>query len=93
MIHLDINYLVASLVPGSVQAIQINAWLSAGETLGIAAMAWAEFLCGPVSAAHVWAARHTVMVFEDVNSVDAAKAAGLFNSTGRLNRATSRKPG
>ncbi len=51
MIHLDTNFLIDALVPGSAQEAQLVGWLGAGETLGISALAWGEFLCGPLSPA------------------------------------------
>lgn len=44
MIHLDTNFLIDALVPGSPQETQMEAWLAAGETPGISAVAWGEFL-------------------------------------------------
>jgi predicted nucleic acid-binding protein len=49
VIHLDTNFLIDALVPGSPQEVRMVAWLSAGEVLGISAVAWGEFLCGPLS--------------------------------------------
>ena len=49
MVHLDTNFLIDALVPGSAQEEQMVDWLGAGETLGINAIAWGEFLCGPLS--------------------------------------------
>ena len=49
MVHLDTNFLIDALVPGSAQEEQMVGWLGAGETLGISAIAWDEFLCGPLS--------------------------------------------
>ena len=51
MIHLDTNFLIDALVPGSAQEAQLVGRLGAGETLGISALAWGEFLCGPLSPA------------------------------------------
>lgn len=40
MIHLDTNFLIDALVPGSAQEAQMVGWLSAGEPLGISTVAW-----------------------------------------------------
>ena len=49
MIHLDTNYLIRSLVAGTQQAAQLDSWIQSGEAISISAMAWAEFLCGPLA--------------------------------------------
>lgn len=86
MIHLDTNFLIDALVPGSAQEAQLVGWLGAGEMLGISAVAWGEFLCGPLSpAAEAFARR----LFPDAYALartDAEKAAELFNLTGRRSK-------
>jgi hypothetical protein len=49
MIHLDTNYLIGLLVKGSAAALQVDGWLAAGESLAASAIAWTEFLNGPVT--------------------------------------------
>ena len=49
MIHLDTNYLIGLLVKGSPQALHVDGWLAAGQPLAAGAIAWTEFLNGPVS--------------------------------------------
>ena len=49
MIHLDTNYLIASLTPSTVESRHVAQWLGAGEIVGLSVIAWAEFLCGPVT--------------------------------------------
>jgi len=51
VIHLDTNFLIDALVAGNLQEAQLVAWLSTGETAGIGALAWGEFLCGLLSPA------------------------------------------
>jgi predicted nucleic acid-binding protein len=86
MIHLDANFLIDSLVPGSGQEAALTAWLSAGESIGISAMAWGEFLCGPLSPAIESLARQLLPSPEPLTGADADKAAQLFNATGRRSR-------
>jgi len=86
MIHVDANFLIDSLVPGSSQDAQLAGCLSAGETLGISAVAWGEFLCGPLSAAEETLARKLLPTPEPLTGADAEKAAQLFNATGRRSR-------
>ncbi len=48
MIHLDTNYLIGLPVKGSSQAVKVDGWLAASESLAASAIVWAEFLNGPV---------------------------------------------
>lgn len=50
MTHLDTSFLIRSLLSGTPEHRQLTAWLQASETVGISAISWTEFLCGPVSA-------------------------------------------
>ena len=86
MIHLDTNFLIDALVPGSAQEAQLVGWLGAGETLGISALAWGEFLCGPLSPAAETFARSFFPGAEVLERADAEKAAELFNLTGRRSK-------
>jgi predicted nucleic acid-binding protein len=83
MIHLDTNYLIRSLVPGTPQAARLDSWVLAGETISTSAMAWSEFLCGPLSPTHTSAALAILATVESVTAADAALAADLFNKSGR----------
>ncbi len=83
MIHLDTNFLIDALVAGSAQDARLVGWLGAGETLGISAVAWGEFLCGPLSPAAEALARQLLPDAEALGRADVEKAAELFNSTGR----------
>ncbi|WP_395746172.1 type II toxin-antitoxin system VapC family toxin [Prosthecobacter sp.] len=86
MIHLDTSFLIDALVPGSAQEAQIVAWLKAGETVEISAVAWGEFLCGPLSSTAEAFARKLLPVAEPLERSDAEKAAKLFNLTGRRSK-------
>jgi predicted nucleic acid-binding protein len=83
MVHLDTNFLILSLVPGTQQDQLLRGWLSGGESINVSTIAWAEFLCGPLDAI----ARQTAMAMfpnpEAFGATDAARAAELFNQTGR----------
>jgi predicted nucleic acid-binding protein len=87
MIHLDTNFLVASLALSSPQQAQVDAWLLAGETVTLSAITWAEFLCGStstsVSGALASVARGMFPRPEAFLSEDAEFAARLYNLTGR----------
>jgi len=86
MIHLDANYLVDALVPGSQAEAKILNLLSAGERLAMSSVAWGEFLCGPLTTPAESAARQTVTTIEPLLAADAETAAKLFNQTGRRSR-------
>ncbi len=84
MIHLDTNYLIGLLVKGSPQALHVDAWLAAGQPLATGAIAWTEFLNGPVSPLEV---TRTEAVLQSrivpFGRPEAVLAADLFNKTGR----------
>ena len=86
MIHLDTNFIIQALVPGSPAEGKLQAWLLAGEALGISTIAWSEFLCGPVTPQDEALAQTFLAAPEPFLAVDARKAADLFNATGRRSR-------
>jgi predicted nucleic acid-binding protein len=86
VVHLDTNFLIDALVPGSAQDAQLAGWLGAGEALGISAVAWGEFLCGPLSPAAEALARQLLPDAEALERSDAEKAAEFFNLTGRRSK-------
>ena len=46
MICLDTNYLILALIPQTKEAMAVERWLEADESLGIPSVAWYEFLSG-----------------------------------------------
>jgi predicted nucleic acid-binding protein len=84
MIHLDTNYLIGMLVKGTSQAQAIDGWLAAGQSLAASAIAWTEFLNGPVTPLETG---RTEAVLQSrivpFGQSEAALAAELFNKTGR----------
>ena len=84
MIHLDTNYLIGLAVRGSIPAANVDLWLAGGETLGASALAWTEFLNGPVSASEIGLVEAVmagnIIAFEKPTAILAAK---LFNEAGR----------
>src|SRR5437879_2869334 len=84
MIHLDTNYLISLLVKGSAAALDVDGWLAAGESLAASAIAWTEFLNGPVRPLEVSRAeavlQSRVIPF---GAAEATLAAELFKKTGR----------
>lgn len=86
MIHLDTNFIIQALVPGSSAEGKVQAWLVAGEDLGISAIAWSEFLCGPGTPQAEALAQTFLAAPRPFLPVDARTAADLFNATGRRSR-------
>lgn len=84
MICLDTNYLIRGLIPATEEAVRITRWLEDEELIGIPAIVWFEFLCGPVSEEEIELARAIatadVLGFADAQ---AAESARLFNAVKR----------
>jgi predicted nucleic acid-binding protein len=80
MIHLDTNYLIGLLVRGSREAADVDQWLTSGESIAASAIAWSEFLNGPVSSSEI--AQVQIVLQEQIVSFgknEASVAAELFN--------------
>lgn len=86
MTHLDTSFLVRALAAGTAESARLDGWLSEERPLAVAAPAWAEFLCGPVSAAVVRVASDVVGVPKPFGVRDAVTAADCFNASGRRRR-------
>ena len=86
MIHLDTSFLIPALIPDTQQDWQVRNWVSEGEAIVISAVAWAEFLCGPLSRSDLDAALQIVELHSGFTVEHAAVAARLFNDTGRRRR-------
>lgn len=86
MLHLDTNFLVLGLEPGTTEEASLRGWIEAGESLRISAVAWAEFLCGPLDANDKALALALFSRVEPLLAADAEKGAELFNLTGRRSR-------
>jgi len=83
MTHLEASFLIRALAEGTPQDRRLRAWLAAGESLGMSAVAWAEFLCGPVEAADLDLVDRVVRDRVAFGEAEAALAARLFNESGR----------
>jgi predicted nucleic acid-binding protein len=83
MIHLDTSFLIRALAAGTPQDRRIRAWLAAGEALGMSAVAWAEFLCGPPGLAGLELVSQVVRDRIPFGEGEATLAARLFNEAGR----------
>jgi predicted nucleic acid-binding protein len=83
MIHLDTSFLIRALVPGSAEDRRLRQWLADGTALGISAVAWAEFLCGPLTGEQQVLAERILGEALPFEAADARVAAALFNEGGR----------
>ena len=86
MVHLDTNFLISAIQPGSPEDAKLNLWLSGGESLGISSVTWAEFFAGPLSKTDEQVARQMFKKVEGLSGTDAEIAGRLFNQTGRRSR-------
>jgi len=86
MIHLDTNFLIQATVAGSSAHAGFRKWSNAGESFGVSAVAWAEYLCGPLDPQGEAIAKQMFPFPEGFLAGDAALAADLFNKTGRRSR-------
>ena len=86
MIHLDTSFLIQALVTGSVAERKLHAWIADDEDMAISSIALSEFLCGPVTATEAQLVERLLGSPEPFLAPDAAKAANLFNATGRRSR-------
>lgn len=83
MIHLDTSFLIRALVHGSAEDRRLREWLRDGEPVGMSPVAWAEFLCGPITAAQLPMVSQVVPQRAAFADDDAVLAARLFNDAGR----------
>jgi len=85
-IHLDTSFLIRAMIRNTVQDARLREWLTAGESVAISAIAWTEFLCGPVSPTDVELARALIQEQIAYHEEDASLAARLHNQSGRRSR-------
>lgn len=83
MIHLDTSFLIRAFHPGSPEDRKLRDWVRAGEPLIVSTIAWAEFLCGPLSESELELATQVVGRHSDFTREHAALAARLYNNSGR----------
>ncbi|HEX7878307.1 MAG TPA: PIN domain-containing protein [Candidatus Eisenbacteria bacterium] len=85
-IHLDTSFLIRAMIRDTVQDLRLREWLTAGESVAITAIAWTEFLCGPVGPTDVELARELIREQVAYHEEDASLAARLYNQSGRRSR-------
>jgi len=83
MIHLDTDFLIRGLSRGSPEDRRLRSWLTTGEPVGISAVSWAEFLCGPAHAGDVELAIRIVGEPLPFLGDDGPPSARLFTLGGR----------
>ena len=83
MIHIDTSFLIRALARHSAEDERLRTWLRDGVPLGISAVSWAEFLCGPVREHDIDLVAPIVNEPEPFVSADAALTARLFGLAGR----------
>lgn len=83
MIHLDTSFLIRGLERGSAEDRALRRWLQGREALGMSAVAWTEFLCGPLDESQRELSTRVVSQRVAFLEEDAVLGARLFNETGR----------
>jgi len=83
VIHLDTSFLIRALARGSREDRRLRAWLRAGTLLTMSAIAWAEFLCGPLGAGELELAARVVPEPVPFVAADSVLATQLFALGGR----------
>ena len=86
MIHLDTSFVIHALVSGAPAGRQLEQWLLSREELNISTIALSELLCGPIAPFDQTLINGLFPSPEPFLPPDAAKAAELFNVTGRRSR-------
>jgi predicted nucleic acid-binding protein len=89
MVHLDTSFLIRALKPGTREDLLLRRWLTRRDPVGLSSIAWAEFLCGPVSSED--AEKLAGLLIEPVvfGPIEATLAAALFNGSGRRRHSLS----
>ena len=83
MIQLDTSFLIHALVKDAPEDKLLRTWIREQTTLAVSAIAWAEFLCGPLEPHQAELAGRVIDHVLPFGVEDAAMAAELFNRTGR----------
>ena len=83
MIHVDTSFLIDALTGGSPAASKLDAWVAADQIIAMSAVAWTEFLCGPLDGRTASLAAVLVDRRLDYTVEMTTVAARLFNGTGR----------
>ena len=83
VIHLDTSFAIRALIRGTTEDKRLRTWLTRGEDVVVSAVAWTEFLCGPLEEADLVLAVELFGVPSPFRDVEGELAARLFNESGR----------
>jgi len=83
VIHLDTSFLIQAIAGVAACERPVRRWLEQGEELAMSAVAWAEFLCGPLGPTEHQLAIRFITLRVPLTEQHAALAARLYNDTGR----------
>ena len=82
-IHLDTSFLIRALISDSPENHKLRELIRVGATMVVSAVAWAEFLCGPLTDGELEIAARIMGPPQDFTPEHATIAARLFNASGR----------
>jgi len=71
MIHLDANYLIDFLKGDLTITRQLKTWIVEGRSIHSSAIAWSEFLCGPIEPAEIDSVRQMIGQIIELTETDA----------------------
>ena len=80
---MDTSFLIRALDSDTPEDRKLRGWIGEGETLGMSTVAWAEFLCGPLTRSEMELATEIVGQRRDFTPAHTVTAARLFNESGR----------
>ncbi|MGO9607215.1 MAG: hypothetical protein ACLQAT_28115 [Candidatus Binataceae bacterium] len=83
IIHLDTSFLIRALNSNSGEDRRLRSWIADGVRLGMSAIGWTEFLCGPLDQRQLALAEAIVGEPEPFLVQDSIQTAELFNLSGR----------
>jgi predicted nucleic acid-binding protein len=83
VIQLDTSFLIRALAPGTPEDASLREWIRQRAVVGISALAWTEFMCGPVTPEVIAIAGRLLGEPVPYSAPEAELAARLFNETGR----------
>jgi predicted nucleic acid-binding protein len=83
LIHLDTGFLIRAVVRSSAEGDELRRWISGGARIGVSAIAWSEFLCGPVDELSRELAVEMVVEPQPFLAADCGVTADFFNVSGR----------
>jgi predicted nucleic acid-binding protein len=83
VILLDTSFLILALVHDSAEDCALRGWLQDRTPLAVSAIAWSEFLCGPLEPQEFELARRLLDDVLPFTADESAIAADLFNHSGR----------